>query len=342
MKAPQFRNRPLRSSIRRQARPQSSPRRQVMARPATDAWEPRVARDARRPVLRRLLGPAAVTVFVLAAGLVALFGLPPSTAQQSPGGRPSGSSGVGALPAPGASDAGGATEAPAGPTGTPVGAAGTPAASLPATPGITNTPSPTPAATSHPDPAPASAQEFALEGEVIEMGFPLKRGTRYRYRDNWGDLREGTAEQYNHAYDRRDGELRRAHDGIDIYANQGQPVLSPFDGVVIDPAARWQPWIPERYGLTVAIESADPTSEGYVALLSHLERLWVDPGQRVRRGEVLGTVGNSGNAEGVEPHIHFELRAPFTLVWDEAGESRPVDAFNPYPSLVAADPKRTD
>jgi murein DD-endopeptidase MepM/ murein hydrolase activator NlpD len=190
--------------------------------------------------------------------------------------------------------------------------------------------------------APTSAKEFDLQGQVVDIEFPLKGEKRYRYRDNWADVRDGLAEHYNHAHSRHRGQLLRAHDGIDIYAELDEPVVAPFAGVVVDPATRWQPWIPERYGLTAAIVSTEPTSEGYTALLTHLDRLWVEPGQRVRRGEVLGTVGATGNAEGGPPHLHLELRAPFKLTWREVGEERQVDAFNPYPSLVAADRKRSD
>lgn len=190
--------------------------------------------------------------------------------------------------------------------------------------------------------APDNAQDFDRRAQVVPMGFPLKRSTDYRYRDNWGDLRAGDAEHYNHAHSRREGDVRRAHDGIDLYAKRGEPVLSPFDGIVIDPATRWQPWHRARYGRTAVVLSREPTSEGYVALLTHLDRLWVQPGQVVRRGEVLGTVGSTGNAEGGRAHLHFELRAPFAIGWRQLGEERLVDAFNPFPSLIAADPKRSD
>ena len=212
----------------------------------------------------------------------------------------------------------------------------------PASPDGSPLPAPTPAATRQPAAAPASAEEFARRGQVIEIGFPLKPSTRYRYRDNWGDLRVGSAEHYNHAHSRRDGQLRRAHDGVDLYARRGEPVLAPFDGLIVKPAELWQPWHPERYGRTAVIVSGEPASEGYISLLSHLERLWVKPGQEVRRGEVIGTVGSTGNAEGGPAHVHFELRAPFRLPWREVGQKRLVDAFNPHPSLVAADPRPQD
>jgi murein DD-endopeptidase MepM/ murein hydrolase activator NlpD len=133
------------------------------------------------------------------------------------------------------------------------------------------------------------------------------------------------------------------HDGIDIYAAEGEPLIAPFSGTIIDPATRWQPWEPSRYGNTVVIMSDEPLTAGYLALLVHADKVWVEPGDHVSRGQVLGTLGRSGNAEiqGVKPQLHFELRAPFLIDWSSLGEDRSVDAFNPYPSLVAADPDRT-
>jgi murein DD-endopeptidase MepM/ murein hydrolase activator NlpD len=201
------------------------------------------------------------------------------------------------------------------------------------------TPAPTPTPSRHPGAAPANAAEFELDSQVIPIEFPLKEGARYQYRDNFLDRREGEAYGYNHARIRRGDRLLRAHDGTDIYAAEGTPVVAPFDGVVIDPSARWEPWIPERYGRTAVIESTEPTSAGYTTILSHLAALFVEPGQVVHRGEVIGLVGATGNAEGGRPHLHFELRAPFALSWQQVGEDRLIDAFNPYPSLRAADPR---
>jgi len=188
-----------------------------------------------------------------------------------------------------------------------------------------------------------SPAEFDLVGQQISIGFPLRPDSRYRYRDNFLDPREGSPDHYNHARSHEDGTATRLHDGTDIYARQGEPLIAPFDGLVIDPRTRWQPWEPGRYGSTVVIVSDEPMSAGYVALLVHMEDVWVDPGTHVTRGQVVGTVGRTGNAEtqSVSTHVHFELRAPFLLNWSSTGEDRAVDAFNPYPSLVAADPKRT-
>jgi murein DD-endopeptidase MepM/ murein hydrolase activator NlpD len=174
------------------------------------------------------------------------------------------------------------------------------------------------------------------------MDFPLLRETRYRYRNNFLDTRDGPPDTYNHARVRPDGAVVRLHDGIDIYADEGEPFAAVFAGTVVDPSAMWQPWERERYGRVVVIVSDEPQTMGYIALYAHASRVWVEPGQQVVRGQVLGAVGRTGNAEmqSIHPHLHFELRAPFPLDWASLGEARQVDAFNPYPSLRTADPRR--
>ena len=209
-------------------------------------------------------------------------------------------------------------------------------------PGDQPTPAATPTLTPIAGSAPMSAAEFDMQAQVIPMGFPLLRETRYQYRDNFLDPRDGQPDSYNHARVRTDGTVIRLHDGIDIYADEGEPLTAVFSGTVIDPSELWQPWDRDRYGRVVVIRSDEPQTLGYIALYAHAERVWVEPGMRVTRGQVLGAVGRTGNAEvqSILPHLHFELRAPFPLDWAEMGEDRQLDAFNPYPSLRAADPKR--
>lgn len=251
---------------------------------------------------------------------------------------------VGGAPSPGSSTQ-------TAPRRTPEGGTRAPASELPASRGPaptrepigpTNSPSPQPTPTLAGG-APTGPAEFDLEEQQITIGFPLRPDTRYHYRNNFLDTREGSPDDYNHARRHEDGTATRLHDGIDIYARHGAPLIAPFDGMVIDARTRWQPWEPARYGNTVVIVSEEAVSAGYVALFVHMDEVWVDPGTHVTRGQVIGAVGRTGNAEAqsVRPHLHFELRAPFLLDWSALGEDRAVDAFNPYPSLVAADPKRT-
>jgi len=308
------------------ARPTRSSSRRIMARPIapTDTLAPRRTQTAVSAALVVVLG-----LLVIVGGASMLGGRDPSgTAPPS-------------LVAAGSSSS--ARPSAVGATASPQPAPSVRRAS-PTPPPASARPTPRPTAVSSPTAssigAPASASGFDLDSQVIKIGFPLRPETRYRYRDNYLGLREGAPQSFNHARLNAEGELVRLHDGIDIYARAGEPIVAPFNGVVIDPARRWRGWQDDRYGLTVAIVSEEPESAGYTAVLTHLERVWVDVGQAVERGQILGVLGTSGNAEGVDPQLHFELRAPFEIDWTPLGETRRIDAFNPYPSLVRADPNR--
>ena len=89
---------------------------------------------------------------------------------------------------------------------------------------------------------------------------------------------------------------RRRHQGIDLAAPRDTPVRATADGVVI---------FAERSGNSgrlVVIEHGG----GWETRYAHLRRIRVERGQRVVRGEEIGTVGRSGNASGA--HLHYEVR----------------------------------
>lgn len=87
-----------------------------------------------------------------------------------------------------------------------------------------------------------------------------------------------------------------SHPAVDISSAQGQPILSPADGVVVK--AEWA----NGYGNVVYVSHG----YGYATRYGHLSRFNVKPGQRVRRGEVIGFVGSTGRSTG--PHLHYEVR----------------------------------
>jgi murein DD-endopeptidase MepM/ murein hydrolase activator NlpD len=89
----------------------------------------------------------------------------------------------------------------------------------------------------------------------------------------------------------------RMHNGTDIGAPLGTPVLAAYDGVVS--AAQWS----GGYGLMVTLQHLDGTQESRYA---HLSEVFVESGQEVARGEVIGRVGSTGFSTG--PHLHFEWR----------------------------------
>lgn len=92
----------------------------------------------------------------------------------------------------------------------------------------------------------------------------------------------------------------RTHNGIDLAASVGTPVAAAKSGVARVGRV--------HNGMGTYLEVHHP--DGSVALYGHLASMAVADGQRVRRGQPIGTVGKSGNARSrqIQPHLHFELR----------------------------------
>lgn len=90
---------------------------------------------------------------------------------------------------------------------------------------------------------------------------------------------------------------RKHHDGIDIPAPRGTPIVSADSGRVIyaDNGIR-------GYGNMIVVAHSDDVFTVY----AHNRKNMVQKGDRVRRGEVIAEVGNTGRSTG--PHLHFEIR----------------------------------
>jgi len=116
----------------------------------------------------------------------------------------------------------------------------------------------------------------------------------------------------------------RVHDAIDIMADAGTPVLAVADGTVE------KLFDSERGGLT--IYQFEPGGR-WCYYYAHLQRYadGLAEKQVIKRGEVIGYVGSTGNASAEAPHLHFEVHVlgPEKQWWK--GES-----INPYPLLQAA------
>ncbi len=89
---------------------------------------------------------------------------------------------------------------------------------------------------------------------------------------------------------------RKKHEGMDFSAPVGTPVYASGDGIV------------ERadqnsagYGKHIRIEHGF----GYISLYGHLSNYNVRKGQKVKRGDLIGFVGNTGRSQG--PHLHYEI-----------------------------------
>jgi murein DD-endopeptidase MepM/ murein hydrolase activator NlpD len=89
--------------------------------------------------------------------------------------------------------------------------------------------------------------------------------------------------------------MKDFHPGIDISTPMGTHVLAPADGIVISVGPRG------GYGNAIQIDHAYDIVTRY----AHLDRFNVRPGQRVRRGELIGFVGNTGRSTA--PHLHYEV-----------------------------------
>jgi murein DD-endopeptidase MepM/ murein hydrolase activator NlpD len=88
----------------------------------------------------------------------------------------------------------------------------------------------------------------------------------------------------------------RRHDGIDIAAPEGTPVLAAAAGSVLYAGEQ------AGYGGLVILRH----DGGLVTLYAHNSRLLVSEGDRVRRGQPIARVGETGRTSG--PHLHFEVR----------------------------------
>ena len=89
---------------------------------------------------------------------------------------------------------------------------------------------------------------------------------------------------------------RVAHRGLDFSGRLGEPILALADGIVTFSGNNW------GYGNLVEIEHVDGLRTRY----AHNQELRVKAGERVKKGETIATLGNSGRSTG--PHVHIEVR----------------------------------
>ena len=147
--------------------------------------------------------------------------------------------------------------------------------------------------------AHTNAEAVNIDDSFLEnLVFPVKHIKSHFY-DDWGEIR---------------GNGERAHAGLDIKAPKGAKVVAVADGKVNTVA------FSEASGYYLAIDHGN----GWLSLYVHLnddligddnlggrETAFADNiylGAEVIAGQTIGYLGNSGNAEGTVPHIHFEIR----------------------------------
>jgi murein DD-endopeptidase MepM/ murein hydrolase activator NlpD len=115
----------------------------------------------------------------------------------------------------------------------------------------------------------------------------------------------------------------RSHDAIDILAPRGTPVVAAVDGTIR------KLFLSRAGGITIYEFDSQQRRVYYYA---HLDRYAdVREGMPVRRGQVIGYVGTTGNAPASTPHLHFAIEdLPATKEWWKGS------AINPYPLLTAS------
>ncbi|MBP9816463.1 MAG: M23 family metallopeptidase [Candidatus Pacebacteria bacterium] len=137
------------------------------------------------------------------------------------------------------------------------------------------------------------------DDEVEELPIPILIGVGLKnIWPNFGDPRDGGA---------------REHEGEDIMAPRGAIVSSPTEAVVVRTG--------EGSSSGVYVTTANPGGE--TMNFYHLDSIadGIKAGTEVEAGDILGYVGNTGNASGGAPHLHFEIR-------------KNRKALNPFPRLT--------
>jgi murein DD-endopeptidase MepM/ murein hydrolase activator NlpD len=132
-----------------------------------------------------------------------------------------------------------------------------------------------------------------------------------------------TAKDIHDTFNQSRGNGERRHEATDIMAPKGTPVLAVDNGLI------QKLFTSKPGGLT--IYQYDPT-EKYAYYYAHLDRYatGIREGQLVRKGDLIGYVGVTGNSDPNAPHLHFGI---FQLGPEKKWYSdlRPVD---PYPLLM--------
>ena len=139
--------------------------------------------------------------------------------------------------------------------------------------------------------------QMQLREPDSELLMPVEGVLVKRVANTWGARRSGG----------------RDHQGQDIFAKRGTPVVSATDGIVVRVGTN------NLGGLIVSVMG----NGGRIYYYAHLDRYAPDlaTGQTVAAGDVLGYVGTTGNARGTPPHLHF-------------GVYTATGAINPLPMLV--------
>jgi len=119
------------------------------------------------------------------------------------------------------------------------------------------------------------------------------------------------------------GNGSRKHEGIDIFAARRTPLVAAADGTVT---------AVHEGGLGGKIVSIHPYNSDYTLYYAHLDEQLVSLGQQVKTGDMIGLVGNTGNAKTTPSHLHFGIYTyggaidPLPFIRKESSKPAPVSA----------------
>jgi murein DD-endopeptidase MepM/ murein hydrolase activator NlpD len=133
---------------------------------------------------------------------------------------------------------------------------------------------------------PQLSLQFAFKLKIYTepiYAFPVSGASNKNIQSFWADPRDAGS---------------RSHEGVDIFAPRGTPLLAVTNGIISSAGERGlggkQVWL--RDGLF-----------GKTIYYAHLDSISVSEGKRVKLGDTLGFVGNTGNARTTAPHLHFGI-----------------------------------
>ena len=98
------------------------------------------------------------------------------------------------------------------------------------------------------------------------------------------------------------GEARRPHTGLDYAGDTGTPIKAPADGKVILTGEFF------FNGNTIFLDHG----QGLISVYIHMNKRLVQQGQKIKQGDVIGTIGQTGRATG--PHLHWGIYLNQTVV----------------------------
>ncbi len=154
-------------------------------------------------------------------------------------------------------------------------------------------------------------------GPVSGAGSPTSDVEDLRGRHLVVPIEGADVEKWKGSFDEmRDG---HRHDAVDILAPRNTPIRAVDDGTIA------KLFLSKAGGVT--IYEFDPSGR-YIYYYAHLERYGdVKEGETVRRGQVIGYVGTSGDAPANTPHLHFEIQHALDHKW---WQGRSIDPYLVY------------